>query len=249
MRRYQFEHKVEVGQEIEISGELFKHTVVVCRNQIGDEVELINSGKAYLSEFTKVFKKTAVLKLKSERSVPKLKKPYLHLVLANPKVAVLERVVEKSVELGVKSIFLLVTENSFFKSLEKIKLKEERLGKIIKQALQQSDRFEPLDLKAPQSYNNFLSFFKDAKALDPSKTEAFMLYERPFEASNVLSLSESMPEDVYLIVGAEGGFSSNEAEEASQAGVKVLSLGEQILRVETACVAGISILKSKLQIW
>lgn len=249
MRRYQFENTIEVGQEIEISGELFKHTVVVCRNQIGDKIELINSGKAYLSEFTEVLKKSARLLVKSQREVPRLKKPYLHLVLANPKVAVLERVVEKSVELGVKTVFLLATEKSFFKSAEKIKLKEGRLNKIIKQALQQSDRFETLDLAEPRSYGEFLSFLKAEKAAKPAKIGAFMLYERLYKPAVKASSPSEDFEDVYLIVGAEGGFSSEEAELASEAGVDVLSLGAQILRVETACVAGLSILKSKLQIW
>ncbi len=57
-------------------------------------------------------------------------------------------------------------------------------------------------------------------------------------------LSACLPEDataVRLVVGPEGGFTDDELERASDAGAVTASLGEQILRTETAAVVGASL--------
>jgi len=245
MRRYRCDAPIEVDSELQIQGELFKHIVVVCRNPIGSQFELLQNEYAFLSEIIDLDKKTARLKILSKRKIPNLPKPYVHLVLANPKVNVLEAVVEKSVELGVKSITLLATQYSFFRSKEKIKLKVKRLEKIISQALQQSNRHEELILEQPSSLDEFLLKFKTLK-----KKKGFVFYEKT-DASHTPNMDMDMEslEDVYLLVGPEGGFAASEIESAVEFGFECCSLGHQILRVETACVAGVSILKSKMQIW
>jgi len=243
MRRYRCDFDVEKDSEFEIQGELFKHIVVVCRNRVGERFELLRDKFAYLSELIQINKKTALLKVIDQRRIPDLPKPYIHLVLANPKTSVLESVLEKSVELGVKSIFLLTTERSFFKSIDKIKLKEKRLEKIISQALQQSNRHEELILEPAKSLSGFLDFFDGLKS-----KRGFILYEKTSVLDRFKS-REGKVEDVYLLVGAEGGFTADEADLAVSSGFEPFSLGHQILRVETACVAGVSILKSNLQIW
>jgi len=243
MRRYRCDLDLNIDAEIEIRSELFKHIIVVCRNQVGQKFELLKDEYAYLSEVLKVEKKTACLRVLEKRRIPDLPKPYIHLVLANPKVSVLESIVEKSVELGVKSIFLLATENSFFKSVEKIRLKEKRLEKIISQALQQSNRHESLKLASPMSLSDFLNHFKSLE-----NRRGFILYEKSRVGERFEEKVGDL-EEVFLLVGAEGGFTAAEVESAASEGFERLSLGEQILRVETACVAGVSILKSKLQIW
>lgn len=243
MRRYRCDFEINVGSEVEIRDELFKHIVTVCRNQVGEHFELLKREFAYLSEIIKIDKKSALLNIISKRKIPDLPKPNIHLVLANPKTNVLENVVEKAVELGVKSIYLLVTERSFFKSIDKIRLKEKRIEKIISQALQQSDRHENLILHPPTSLEEFLDLYEGLK-----DRRGFMLYEKSSVLDKFKDIAKT-PENVFLLVGAEGGFTSDETALAASNGFEVLSLGHQILRVETACVAGVSILKSKLQIW
>ena len=49
-----------------------------------------------------------------------------------------------------------------------------------------------------------------------------------------------------LVVGSEGGFSQQEAEQARQAGFAWVSLGKRILRAETAAVALVSIVAFSL---
>jgi 16S rRNA (uracil1498-N3)-methyltransferase len=245
MRRYSWPDSIDEGKtELKIEGELFKHIFVVCRRSEGDHFELLQGDKAHLVQVLEVAKKSAVVSIKSSRKVSPLKKPYINLVLSfsNPKV--IDRVLEKSVELGVKSFQLVSTKNSFLKDQKTLESKTERAEKIVKQAMQQSGRGEALDLKAPTSLSSFLEDYTKA-----SNKVGFMFYEGETSLIDSSSSSESDPENIYVLIGSEGGFTPQEATLAQKSGFEVLSLGDQILRVETACVASISILKSSFGIW
>jgi 16S rRNA (uracil1498-N3)-methyltransferase len=53
-------------------------------------------------------------------------------------------------------------------------------------------------------------------------------------------------EHLWIFVGSEGGFSLEEVDLFAQFGLNPVSMGEQILRVETACLALVSIIKYEL---
>ena len=48
---------------------------------------------------------------------------------------------------------------------------------------------------------------------------------------------------MWIIVGGEGGYSIEEVEQFQELGWVPTSLGEQVFRVETACVALVAVLK------
>ena len=64
----------------------------------------------------------------------------------------------------------------------------------------------------------------------------------------VVSISKNAPEGVWVFVGGEGGFSQAEVKTFEASGFKSATLGRQVLRVETACVALVSILKYELDL-
>jgi len=235
------------SKELEITKDLYTHIFKVCRRKVGDHFELINEGKAFLVEVVDVSSSKAVVSIKAQRQLPKLKEPHIHLKLSFSQPKVIDRVIEKSVELGVKSIQLISCENSFLKDHSKMLLKTKRAVKIVNQAMQQSGRGEVLELKEPLTLNELLQIKLK------SDEKAFMLYEDTHTESQSIqkpyeSGSESI-KNVSILVGSEGGFSNSEVDASVDCGYEILSLGSQILRVETACVASISILKSKLGLW
>jgi len=248
MRRYWWSEPIDENEEkINIEGEVFKHIFKVCRRKAGDQFELLNANKAFLVQVLDVEKKQALVEIKSSRPIKALKKPHIHLVLSFSQPKVIDKVLEKSVELGVKSLQLVSTQNSFLKDQKAFETKKKRLEKIVTQALQQCGRGESFDLKASSSIGGFLENFS-AK----SHAQGFMFYEGNTEA--FLGLLESSKdlktvEDIYILIGSEGGFTEEESRVAQKSGFNVLSLGDQILRVETACVASISILKSSFGVW
>lgn len=248
MRRYWWQGTLDSqSKEIDITENLYAHIFKVCRRKVGDHFELINEGYAYLVEVVEVNSKKAVVLINSKRQLPKLKEPHIHLKLSFSQPKVIDRVIEKSVELGVKSIQLISCENSFLKDQTKMLLKTKRALKIVNQAMQQSGRGEALELREPLTLDELLQIKLK------SEDRAFILYEDThYKSKPIEKHSESYPEtikNISILVGSEGGFSSSEVDTAANCGYEVLSLGSQILRVETACVASISILKSRLGLW
>jgi len=252
MRRYWWPEEISKDKSvISIEGEVFKHIFKVCRRDVGDHFELLNEDLAYLVEVLEVSKNLALVSVKSKREISPLKEPHIHLVLSFSQPKVVERVLEKCVELGVKSVQLISTSNSFLKGQNKIQTKIDRSEKIITQAMQQSGRGVPLVLKKPKSFSEFLADFKGLQAKEAGAL-GFMFYEGQSmlnKATKEPSKSEKAVKDIFILVGSEGGFTTQEAELALRSGFRVMSLGEQILRVETACVASISVLKSSFEVW
>jgi 16S rRNA U1498 N3-methylase RsmE len=56
-----------------------------------------------------------------------------------------------------------------------------------------------------------------------------------------LKTKEVSPEEIWLFIGGEGGYSRQEVETFRALGCDPVSLGDQVLRVETACVSLIAI--------
>lgn len=246
LRRYWYEGLIEVNQAVLIEGEVYKHIFVVCRRSQGDQFELLNSeGKIYLVEVKKLEKNSAEVVVLSERKTAPLPTPHIELALAFPKPQVFERVVEKAVELGVKKIIPLASDFSFFKSREKIDLKRTRALKIVRQACQQSGRTEMLDLGLAQSLEDYV----DQISNDPEILNKYFFYESGVDEESNLDIAPRDGGRIVLLVGPEGGFSEGEASKVLDKQFQMIYLGAQVLRVETACVAGISILKSKWGLW
>jgi 16S rRNA (uracil1498-N3)-methyltransferase len=57
-------------------------------------------------------------------------------------------------------------------------------------------------------------------------------------------LAENAPQDIVLMIGPEGGHSPEEEALAQTAGYQIISLGERVLRTETAGVVAITAVHS-----
>lgn len=235
------------SDKLNLTDDLFHHIVDVCRQDIGSRFEVLNNeSKAFLVEITERGKKSAQIKLLEERIITPIKKPFIHLVLSIPKFSTLENVLEKSVELGVNSLIPITTEFSFIKnfSTKDWEHKFQRWQKIIISATQQSGRGELMKLESPRPFKNFLETLNR----NPQDLSLF-LYEGDSQNNikhyiNKIKSSISQPiENIYIIIGSEGGFSVEEVRQLELQGLSPVTLGEQILRVETACITAVSVLK------
>jgi 16S rRNA (uracil1498-N3)-methyltransferase len=155
--------------------------------------------------------------------------------------------VEKSVELGVHRIQLFTSEHSFIRSPKDFSgNKLERLNKIILHATQQTGRGDLMNLELPKPWPQLLENFVNRR----DKIRGLLAYES-LDSSQSLktklaNLELASQQEVWLFVGSEGGFSSTEVSKAQDKGLEIVSLGSQILRVETACVVFIGSLKYEL---
>lgn len=243
MRRYRLPADPPDFDRITIDGDLFHHIVDVCRQNVGSKFELLDGrGQAHLVEITSVGKRSAETRRLETRALPALPQPHLILALSVPRFPVLESVLEKAVELGVAEIRLFFSEYSFVRGMDKISDNRfERWQKIILSSTQQSGRADLMKLAKPVPLAELLATF------NPSAGDWGLLAyegETPRMVRDVVKdLTPARPERVWCFVGSEGGFSVQEAKVFESQGLHAASLGEQVLRVETACITLLSVLK------
>jgi 16S rRNA (uracil1498-N3)-methyltransferase len=242
MRRYWIEAHQLRDSEVHFDGDIFHHIFDVCRQETGSHFEVILKGKAYLVEVTKLEKKRAVAKIVEERQIPSLPRPHVHVVLSIPRYQVMDSVVEKLVEMGIASVHPVFSEFSFVRTASSFpKQKLDRWQKIIVSATQQSGRGELMELHEPQDFKSLISKINrtsDQLCLFAYEGEADQNIRQFLKSGKTPGIT-----DIWCIVGSEGGFSSTEVEEMRQLGFNPITLGSQVLRVETACLTLVSVLK------
>ena len=150
-----------------------------------------------------------------------------HLLLALAKRDAFDRALRQATELGVSHIHPIITDRCV-----PDKLNTERLHTILEEAAEQSERLTIPVLTAPKPLQEkiagcpFPVFWADEGA--PQQTT------QKFERTS---------EETGLLIGPEGGFSEEERTWLhAQAPITPLSLGETILRVDTAVCAGLTLL-------
>lgn len=249
MRRYWWDGTLQLEQEVEIHGELFHHICEVCRLPEGAKFELLTTDqKAMLVILSKKNKKNAQIKVLNERTLAPLPRPYINLCLSLPKFNTLEAVLEKSVELGVYKVQPFFSDYSFVRTAEKISdSRFKRWQKIVMNASQQTGRSPLMEIGKPVKLVDLLKSYKESKDV----SGIF-----PYEGQGQLDLYENLKsfknkdcQEVWLFVGSEGGFSDKEVELFKSFELSPMSLGQQVLRVETACVAITSAIKYELRLF
>ena len=150
-----------------------------------------------------------------------------HLLLALAKRDAFDRALRQATELGVSHIHPIITDRCV-----PDKLNTERLHTILQEAAEQSERLTIPALTAPKPLQEkitdcpFPVFWADEGA--PQQTTQKI---------------KNVSEEAGLLIGPEGGFSDEErAWLQAQAPITPISLGETILRVDTAVCAGLTLL-------
>ena len=149
-------------------------------------------------------------------------------------------IVEKAIETGAQVITPLQCERSILKltrsSDQERALKRQAHWKgIIQAACEQCDRTVLATLEPIQNFDAYLKEPKSALKLLLSPDATQSLYS---------VLVENAPQDIILMIGPEGGHSPAEEAQAQAAGYQIVSLGERILRTETAGVVAITAVHS-----
>jgi len=245
MRRYWVPATAIQGDHILLSDDIFHHICGVCRQSLKSRFELIHNQKAYLVEIVEIHKKKALAKILETRDMPPLPQPALHLALSLPRFTTLEKVLEKSVELGVSKLHLFASDFSYMKPHSKdLEKKTQRWQKIILGATQQTGRGELMELTPIRP----LSVLLEEYALEP-EAKGWVAYEgdgvRPL-GQELSAWRGQKSQSVWIFVGGEGGFSPEDMALFKNFHILSIGLGDQVLRVETACVTLLGILKYHL---
>lgn len=146
----------------------------------------------------------------------------LVLAVAVPKGERADWLIEKLGELGVSAIIPVKTERSVVLPRE---AKQERWQRILIEACKQSKQAWLPELKP-------LSTIEQAIA---SKADFKLLLEP--EGKPIREALQNMPKTTIAFIGPEGGFTNEEKILLQKAGCVPVSLGKNILRIETAAMA------------
>ena len=260
MRRYWIEksqiendNNIAVGSIVHFSDVQFHHIFDVCRQSVGHHFEVITDDSfAYLVEVLEIKKKSATAKIIETRQIQKLPRPHIHIALSISRYAVMDSIMERATEMGVASILPFVSDYSFIRKEKELPTgKIERWKKIIVSATQQCGRGELMTIHGTTSMNKMLEvinpneqnwclFAYEGQNGQALKTIETLLAERQ---SSPKAIGTQSVENVWLIIGSEGGFSENEVTHMQKLGLDPVTLGPQILRVETACLTLVAVLK------
>ena len=222
MRLHRFYINQQIGKEVRIEDkELLHQWQKVFRLKASDRVILFNGGDSEYEGFFKILAKNeAVIQIDKEREVKNPVNIELHIFQSIIKKDNFEFIVEKCTEIGVSAFHPIISERS-----EKKSLNIERLNKIAKESAEQSGKTKLPEIFAPESFG---------KAIKDFDGELFVLDFDGEILSKTISSKEN--KKIGILIGPEGGWSENERIVFDEMGIKSFSLGEQILRAETAAI-------------
>lgn len=207
-----------------------KHAATVLRLKKGDLIVVTDGlGQAWTAGIEKMGKKEVTARVISTHR--NLGEPMVRLTLAAglSTAGKFDTLVQRGTEVGVTRFVPLITDKSRVKIEEpkKAQAKSRRLERVALAAMKQARRSYRPDIAEPQSLTDYLAAVPEEDA---------KLIFHPTAAG--VGLSElTLPEDtrrVTVLIGPEAGFSDQEVELAIGAGFQAVSLGDRILRTETA---------------
>lgn len=218
------------GELVTVRGDEFLHLTKVLRYKVGYRaVILANDGIERMCTVREIARDFAVLCIDDEKKVDE-KHVRLTLYAGNLKNNKLDIVIQKAVELGVDRVVPFTSANCAER-----KFSLERARRIALEA-------------AKQCGSVYLSEVDDITDLDGAisdiKDYDCVLFAYEFERKNPIYRA-AKGKNVAIIVGPEGGFTPDEAQNVIAAGAVPVTLGRRILRAETASiVAGALVLNS-----
>ncbi|MDD3265557.1 MAG: 16S rRNA (uracil(1498)-N(3))-methyltransferase [Burkholderiales bacterium] len=236
MARFFVELDLEVNQELELPIEVVRH-INVLRIRLTDTITLFNNdGCDYTAQLLVLEKRQIICKIINKIPIDiqgsQVKIHLLMAMIANDKF---DLVLQKSVELGVDEFTPLITQNTQRINKEKFSSKQEHWHRIIISASEQCGRAKLMKLNTPQEFKHIIK-----ENISGTK---FILSPHH---SGKLNQYKDITSNTTLIIGPEGGLTTEEVELANKNDYHSILLGNRILRAETAAIATISILQYQI---
>lgn len=233
------------GNKIIITGKDVNHIKNVLRMKVEEEISISNGmdGKEYRCGIKEFNGEEIVCEVRfiKEDGVELPSKIYLFQGL--PKADKMEWIIQKAVELGVYEVIPVAVNRSVVKLDErKAQSKILRWKKVAEAAAKQSKR------GIIPGVRNVMSF---REAIDYSRCADIKII--PYELAEGMEKTREVfdslrpGKNVAVFIGPEGGFSTEEIEDAIKAGIVPVTLGRRILRTETAGMTVLSIIMYHLE--
>jgi 16S rRNA (uracil1498-N3)-methyltransferase len=169
--------------------------------------------------------------------------PPIILFQALPKGDKMDLIVRQAAEGAVSEIVPFASEFSVPKTKSAGRI--QRWERIIREARQQSGSRVPTRVLPPLDIDGLFTYWDELQGRHPGALGIFF-HQIPLEKASLHGYLGKGPEIVALAVGPEGGFSSGEAALFLAAGFKPLTIGDTVLRTETAALYGAAAIRTIL---
>jgi 16S rRNA (uracil1498-N3)-methyltransferase len=227
------------GDKITLSDkDQLHHICRVLRLKIKDEVMVFDEKtNEYKTEIERITSESIILGIKARKRNAINKNVRITVACAIPKKSKMDEIIDKLTQLGVDRVIPLETERVIvILDEKKKKMRLARWQKIAQSASLQSQRNSLPTIEPIKDINAVLSEAKDSDLkLIPT------LFGKRSSLKEVLDKSKS--KNILIFIGPEGDFTQKELTLAKKAGCIPVSLGELVLRVDTAAIAAVSFIR------
>lgn len=220
-----------IGTQVTVSDrDVLNQIRKVLRLRVGDRVIFLDgTGKEYIASIREMDNsslKAGIDEILENKNEPDLK---ITLCQALCKKDKFEWVLQKGTEVGISGFIPVLADRS-----EKLGLNLERAEKILKESSEQSERGIIPRLQEIQKFEDLIKNIPGEKIILDKSGEPIKNYQ--------LSITNYQ---LHIFVGPEGGWTENELKSAKENGAKIVSLGNTVLRTETAGLVATAILLNK----
>ena len=214
------------------------HIKQVMRMKIGTTIEVVYDSLVYECKINSInpFELEIIQQLEINTEL----KTQIILGVALVKEQKFDLILQKATELGVSSIVPIIMDRCIVKlSDDKIEKKLQRWNTICKEAAEQSFRNNIPMIYKPISIKELLHIESDLKLV-------CSVNEQQKNLKTYLQ-NENSYGKILLVIGPEGGISPKEEEYLVNNNFNSVSLGNRVLRVETACLYACSVISYEVR--
>lgn len=201
------------------------HVKNVFRKNIGDKLRAVDGKNEYFCKIEEIDEKHIRLKIiekKEDKFSLNIKIDAGISILKGDKM---DLTIQKLTELGINKIIPILAN----RCVVKLDKKKDRWDNISKEALKQCQGVNP-------------TIIDDIKKMNELEFEKYDLIIVPYESEKNIYIKEILKnkdkeiKNILYIIGPEGGFENEEIELLKKREAKIISLGNRILRAETAAI-------------
>ena len=214
------------------------HIKDVLRLTEGEEVNIFDDkGNEYRAQIESVSTENIMLRIKQKSASRGFSKIRIAVACAIPKKAKMDDIVDKLTQLGVDRIIPINTERVIIKlDKHKASLRHERWQKIAINASKQSQRNI---VPVIDQVKEFKDILRESGNFDLKLIPALIGERKTLREV----FKNCRPKSILILIGPEGDFTEAEVSSAKNRGFIPVSLGELVLRVDTAAIAVAAFLK------
>jgi 16S rRNA (uracil1498-N3)-methyltransferase len=231
---------------LRLEGREAHHALHVLRLRRRECVTVLDgAGHEFSCEVENCSRESLTMRMMKKNFVPALPCS-ITLLQAVPRGKIIESIIQKAVELGVRRIAPLLTERAVMRLDDKDVLeKQGKWQQVAIEAIKQCGAVWLPKIETPVTPTQFLARKEkfDLSLVGSLQTERRHPREcfREFETKH-----GHLPQSIGVWIGPEGDFTLDELKAIQAGGALPISLGRLVLRVETAAIYCLSILNYEL---